>query len=244
MAEHGWRTCTAWLALGVAALLLLAALVAPPGPRQPDPPREVTGPQRAPGTVPLLWVVFCGGTMPALIAFAHAAPLATARGLDSAGAGIAVSALAGGNLAGRLVAGWLSDWCGRLVSLAGALALSAVAILCLVVGTGAVVLLSGFLGLGLAYGALSALVPAATADLVGAASFPDAYARVFTAWGLAGLVGPVLGSWLLRATADAPSVLGLAVLPLVPAGSALLTLYRRRDQAGGGRGRPHHPSET
>lgn len=232
VAELGWRTCTAWLALAVAGLLLLAALLVPQGAGHPPVTHRAGGPRRPSGAVPLLWVVFCGGTMPALVAFAHAAPLATARGLDSAGAGMAVSALAGGNLAGRLVGGWLSDWCGRLAALAGSLVLTAGALLCLVPGVGAAVALGGFGGLGLAYGALSALVPAATADLVGPVSFPAAYARVFTGWGLAGLIGPVLGSWLLRAATDTPSLLGLAVLPLVPAGIALLMLARRRDQAG------------
>lgn len=238
VAEHGWRICTAWLAVAVAGLLLLAAVLVPRAAAHPQAGRRARQQRRTPGAVPLLWVVFCGGVMPAMIAFAHATPLATARGLDSAGAGMAVSALAGGNLAGRLLAGWLSDWCGRVASLAGALLLSAAALGCLVVGAGAAVVLGGCLGLGLSYGGLCALVPAATADLAGPAGFPAAYSRIFTGWGLAGLVGPVLGSWLLHAAADTPALLGLAVLPLLPAAAALLGLSRRWDQVGEGDGRP------
>lgn len=80
--------------------------------------------------------------------------------------------------------------------------------------------------IGFCYGAVSALVPAATADLVGVRAFPRAYARVFTAWGVAGLLGPLAGAWLLGRAADTPVVLLLAGLPLLPAALALWSLAR------------------
>lgn len=48
----------------------------------------------------------------------------------------------------------------------------------------------------LAYGAVIAVYPAVIHDRFGADGYPSAYGRMFTAWGAAGLVGPV-GAGLL-----------------------------------------------
>lgn len=229
LADHGWRVSVAGLGFLVAGLLLVAARTAPR-----EEPRAVGShggrpdPGTARGTVALMWLVFAGGTAPALMVFAHAAPLAAVRGLTGGGTGMAVSALAGGNLAGRVIAGWLSDRLGRIPALAWTLSLSAAAVLGLATLSGLVGLLISFVALGFSYGAVSALVPAATADLVGAASFSGAYARVFSAWGVAGLAGPVAGAWLLQTSVTTPAMLMLAGLPLLPAAAALLALHRRR----------------
>jgi OFA family oxalate/formate antiporter-like MFS transporter len=140
---------------------------------------------------------------------------------------VAVSALAGGNLAGRLLAGWWSDRVGRLPALAAALGTAAASVGGLVASSASAVVLAAFLGTGLAYGAVSSLVPAATADRVGAVLFPRAYGVVFTGWGCAGLLAPVAGGQLLRLQSDHPGALGLAAAPLIPAAVALLVLARR-----------------
>jgi hypothetical protein len=78
-----------------------------------------------------------------------------------------------------------------------------------------------------AYGAVSALVPAATADQVGAAAFSTAYGVVFTGWGCAGLLAPLAGGQLLGLTERQPVLLMLAVTPLIGAAVALLLLAGR-----------------
>jgi MFS family permease len=161
-----------------------------------------------------------------LVVFATAAPLASATGLGPGAAGAAVSLLAAGNLAGRLGAGWWSDRVGRLPALATALAATAVALAGLAVRAAPAVVLTGFLVVGLAYGAVSALVPAATADRVGAAAFPAVYGRVFTAWGCAGLLAPLLAARVTDAAGAQPGLLLLAV-PLALAAVALSVLARR-----------------
>ena len=88
-------------------------------------------------------------------------------------------------------------------------------------------MLAGFLGTGLAYGAVSALVPAATADGVGPAAFPTAYGIVFTGWGSAGLLAPLAGGPLVRVAGQEPALLCLAATPLLAAGWALFLLTRR-----------------
>jgi MFS family permease len=227
----GWRASLAGLAVLVAGLIAGAARLVPPG----TPGRELPG---RPGAVPrrpvaLLWVVFAGGTAPALLLFAHAVTVAGDRQLSPRAAGFAVSALAAGNLIGRLVAGAWSDRIGRLPALAVALAAGAASVGALAVPIAPAVVLAGFLGTGLGYGAVSALVPAATADQVGAAAFPSAYGVVFTGWGCAGLLAPVVGGQLVRLAEPRPALVGLAAAPLIAAAVALLLLARRCDQAPG-----------
>jgi MFS family permease len=222
----GWRPCLAGLGVLVAALLAVAARLAP----VEGAPRRVRG--AAGGRIPrrpvaLLWLVFAGGAAPGLALFAHAVPVARDRGLSAQAAGLAVTALAAGNLVGRLVAGWASDRTGRLPALAAALATAAVSIVGLAGPTSPLIVLAGFLGTGLGYGAVSSLVPAATADQVGAGAFPPAYGRIFTGWGCAGLLAPLAGELVLRLQDGHPAFLALAVAPLVPAGAALLLVIGR-----------------
>jgi MFS transporter, OFA family, oxalate/formate antiporter len=221
----GWRTCLAVLAVLVAGLVGLAAALAPGGAGLEQ--RQDRGPASAPrATVAALWLLFAGGAAPGLVVFATAAPLAAATGRDPADAGAAVSLLAFGNLAGRLGAGWWSDSVGRIPALAAALAATAVAVAGLASATAPSIVLTGLLVVGLAYGALSALVPAATADRVGARAFPAVYGRVFSAWGCAGLLAALLGPGVTDGDAPQPGLLLLAV-PLVLAAVALSALARR-----------------
>lgn len=221
----GWRTCLAVLAVLVAGLVGLAAALAPGGAEGEQ--RRGRFEEPVPGTtVAALWVLFAGGAAPGLVVFATAAPLASATGLGPGAAGAAVSLLAAGNLAGRLGAGWWSDRAGRLPALATALAATAVALAGLAVRAAPAVVLTGFLVVGLAYGGVSALVPAATADRVGVRAFPAVYGRVFTAWGCAGLLAPLLAASVTDADGAQPGLLLLAV-PLALAAAALSVLARR-----------------
>jgi MFS transporter, OFA family, oxalate/formate antiporter len=221
----GWRVSLAGLAVIVAGLIAGAAWLVPAGPPEGDRRgRHDPVPRRV---AALLWVVFAGGTAPGLLLFAHAVPVARDLQLSVRAAGLAVSALAAGNLIGRLVAGAWSDRIGRLPAVAGALTTGAVAIVALALSTSAPVVLAGYLGSGLAYGAVSALVPAATADQVGAAAFSTAYGVVFTGWGCAGLLAPLAGGQLLGLTERQPVLLMLAVTPLIGAAVAVLLLAER-----------------
>ena len=221
----GWRSALAALAVMVAGLLAVAAQSAPADALAEDRRgRRDAVPRRV---VVLLWVVFAGGTAPGLLLFAHAVPVARDQQLSLRAAGLAVSALAAGNLIGRLAAGAWSDRIGRLPAVTAALATGAVSILALALPTSVPVVLAGYAGTGLAYGAVSTLVPAATADRVGAAAFPAAYGVVFTGWGCAGLLAPLAGGQLLGLTERQPALLLLAVAPLIVAAVAVVLLAER-----------------
>ena len=223
----GWRSCLSVVAATVGGLLILSAALAPAGTDDAEGPGMGNG--RYPRWIVVcLWVVFAGASAPALMVFAHAAPLAEALGSDPSTAGLAVSTLSGGNLGGRLIAGWCSDRTGRLPALATTLVVAAASLIALASTLPAGLVLAAYAGVGLAYGAVSALVPATTADRVGVRSFPQAYGWVFTAWGCAGLAAPVVAEPLLRSAAAAPATLAWAALPLLPAALALLPLARAR----------------
>jgi OFA family oxalate/formate antiporter-like MFS transporter len=233
----GWRSCLAGLALVVAGLLVVAAVLAPADKAQPRGLRAEQEPLPR-RTVVLLWVVFAGGAAPGLLVFAAAAALATGRELTPGAAGVAVSSLAAGNLAGRLVSGWWSDRVGRLTALAVGLAVAAASVAGLAGPPAPWLVLGSFAGTGLAYGAVSALVPAVTADRVGAAAFPRAYGRVFTAWGCAGLVAPVVGGALGGAGGEHPALVLAAAVPLLPAAAAVFLLSRPPPRRPAGTGSP------
>jgi OFA family oxalate/formate antiporter-like MFS transporter len=233
----GWRSCLAGLALVVAGLLVVAAVLAPADRAQPRDlcTEQEPLPRR---TVALLWVVFAGGAAPGLLVFAAAAPLATGRELTPGAAGAAVSLLAAGNLTGRLVSGWWSDRVCRLPALAVGLAVAAASVAGLAGPPAPWLVLLSYAGTGLAYGAVSALVPAATADRVGVRAFPRAYGRVFTAWGCAGLAAPVAGGALVGDGGERPVLVLVAAVPLLPAAVALLLLARRPSRRPAGTGSP------
>ncbi|HYZ00907.1 MAG TPA: MFS transporter [Candidatus Binatia bacterium] len=139
-----------------------------------------------------LGAAFALGSAPGLAAFAHAGDVLGRPG----GAAVAVLLLSVGNFAGRLIAGPASDRVGRPVALHTNAAL--------LVGTSAALLLPApdgvrlvlLLVLGLQYGALSVLVPAALGDSVPAARFGASYGVVFSGWGIAGLAAPVAAAAL------------------------------------------------
>lgn len=187
-------------ALGVAVFAAAALLPAAPPARATRQGPRTAGRGRpavpVPGRVAGLWLVFGLGSAPGLTAFAHAGQVAGYPGA----AVLAVPVLSAGNLVGRLVAGPASDRVGRPVMLHVTAAALAVACAVLAISDGTGVRLVTLLLLGAQYGALSALVPAATADAVPAQRFGAAYGVVFTGWGLAGLAGPVAATALAART--------------------------------------------
>jgi len=177
VAVAGWRACPGGLAVVVTVLLLVAAGLAP-GDRHRHRRDENDGSAAKPfgrGTVLLLWLVFAGGVAPALLVFAHALPLAAARGLGPGASGIAVSAMAAGNLLGRVGGGWLSDSVGRVPGLPLALAATGISVGVLATDVPPGVILAAFTTVGVSYGTVSVLIAAVTTDRVGVRAFPRAY---------------------------------------------------------------------
>lgn len=206
------RTGTfAVLALGLGTVVSAAAALLPA--RSPRDVVEAT--EDSPGaprrSVLALWAMFALGSLPALVAFAHAGEFAgNARATVAA-----VSLLNAGNLVGRLVAGPTTDRFGHAPALHVTAASLTAACLVLSLSDHVGVNLATLFVLGTQYGALSALTPIVTANAVPARRFGSTYGVVFSGWGVAGLTGPVGAASLAVYT-------GYAATAGVLAGVALL----------------------
>jgi OFA family oxalate/formate antiporter-like MFS transporter len=104
-----------------------------------------------------------------------------------------VAILALFNTGGRIVSGFLSDRIGRTRTMVLAFLLQAVNMLAFSHYTSAWMLIFASAFTGLCYGTIFTLFPAATADYYGVRHLGVNYGLVFTAFGVAGVTGPILG---------------------------------------------------
>lgn len=224
----GWRTTLVVAALTIGAVMV-AASRGLPGPPEASPALagEAKGPIGDRTALAALWWFSLGAFVPGLLAFANAAHVATERGVSPRGAGIAVALMAAANLAGRLCAASLVLRIGLSRALAADLGALAVSLLVLAWLPGAAAVMVGLSLLGVQYGLMSSLLPTATREVSREGRFGTAYGRVFSSWGVAGLLGPTLGAVLYNESRGyspsfAASLGGAAVAV------AALIVYRHR----------------
>jgi MFS family permease len=144
-----------------------------------------------------LWTAYLLAVLAGLMALGHAAAIVddaggpggaavVAAGLASASGGLWIALVADRTATDRLL---------RLLPLGSAVVL----VIAAVVSHG-VVLMVAVAGIAFTYGALIAIYPLAVAQRFGQDGYARAYGRVFTAWGTAGLVGPVGAGHLFEVT--------------------------------------------
>ena len=144
-----------------------------------------------------LWTAYLLAVLAGLMALGHAAAIVddaggpggaavVAAGLASASGGLWVALVADRTATDRLL---------RLLPLGSAVVL----VIAAVVSHG-VVLMVSVAGIAFTYGALIAIYPLAVTQRFGQDGYSRAYGRVFTAWGTAGLVGPVGAGHLFEVT--------------------------------------------
>jgi len=177
-----------------------------------------------------LWVMFIAGAMAGLMVIGciklfgidalRSSGMTEAEASAAAGTAMAVFfALANG--LGRIGWGILSDKLGRKLSLFLMLLFQGIVMLLFYqMGSSVPLLYVGSAIIGFNFGGNFALFPAATADLFGARNVGPNYGWVFTAYGVGGIVGPVLaGRFRAAAEGGDPSVW---ITPFVIAGVACL----------------------
>ena len=108
-----------------------------------------------------------------------------------------------GNAGGRILSGWLSDTLGRLTTLRVMVLLSAVAMPTLFVLREEVLL---FYVLAMVvywcYGTQLSVFASTTADFFGTRNLGTNYGLLFSAWGVAGVIGPMIGAQVFDAFGD------------------------------------------
>jgi MFS transporter, OFA family, oxalate/formate antiporter len=172
----------------------------------------------------LLWAGFLGGSAAGLVIIGHGAAIVASLGGGAAALTLGASLAAAGNGAGRLGAGRLADRLSVRQVLVGGSALAAVALLGLAAGPAPAVTVAALAVSGIAYGALAVAYPVAAARYYGADRTAAVFARIFTAWGLAGVSAPVAAGVLFDATGSYATMLAIlgAVSVLAALASAAL----------------------
>lgn len=150
----------------------------------------------------ICWLGFFLSALAGIMAIGHAATIITHFGGGAEAAVFGVTLLAIGNALGRLGAGWLSDII-SVRSVAGISHLTGsigfVVVLANPTGDGAIVAMAMA---GLAYGIAASVYPSALSIFIG----PDGHGRnvgiLLTAWGAAGLIGPLVAGYFFDLTSD------------------------------------------
>lgn len=146
----------------------------------------------------LMWLGFGLGSSAGLMVISQWVPFAKSQGIPSAAlATMGLVVGAAGNVSGRILSGWLSDTLGRLNTLRAILAISTVAMPALYrVGAHVAALYLGVFAVYFCYGAQASVNPATVSDFWGTRHAGVNYSLLFSAWGVAGIIGPTIGGVL------------------------------------------------
>ncbi len=196
VAASGATSGLRWLALAIAVTGIVTSVLLTnnDSPARRSPARLSSANLRI---LAPLWTAYLLAVLAGLMALGHAAAIVddaggpggaavVAAGLASASGGLWVALVADRTATDRLL---------RLLPLGSAVVL----VIAAVVSHG-VVLMVAVAGIAFTYGALIAIYPLAVTQRFGQDGYSRAYGRVFTAWGTAGLVGPVGAGHLFEVT--------------------------------------------
>ncbi len=183
----------------------------------------------------LMWTAYALGTSAGLMVISQLVPFARSVGLAALGT-TAIFIGAVGNASGRIFSGWMSDTLGRLNVLRLMIAISAVAmpVLYHVGGHGLLFFVMVFI-VYYCYGTQLSVNASTTSDFWGTKNAGINYGILFTAWGVAGIIGPRIGGVLYdkyqnyQAAFYTAAVLALVALlaellarrPAVPVGASV-----------------------
>ena len=178
-----------------------------------------------------MWVAYCLGATAGQMTISQLVPFARSAGLGALAATLALPVSAAGNASGRILSGWMSDSMGRLRTLQVMVLLSAVAMPTLFLLRAQPGLFFVLVALVYwCYGTQLSVVASTTADFYGTKNLGMNYGVLFTAWGAAGILGPMIGARVFDTFGDyryafyAAGVLAIiAWVSLIMAGSTRST---------------------
>lgn len=145
-----------------------------------------------------MWVAYALGCSAGLMVISQLVPFAKSVGVSSAAlATMGLVVGAAGNASGRILSGWMSDAIGRLGVLRLMIGLSMIAMPILYLAGGNVSLLYVLVfAVYWCYGTQLSVNGSATSDFWGTKNAGINYGMLFTAWGVAGIIGPRIGGVL------------------------------------------------
>jgi OFA family oxalate/formate antiporter-like MFS transporter len=173
----------------------------------------------------MLWIAYCLGTTAGLMTISQLVPFARSAGLGATAAAFALTVGAFGNAGGRILSGWLSDSLGRLATLRTMVLVSAAAMPLLFAVREQVVFFYAMVAVVYwCYGTQLSVFASTTADFYGTRNLGTNYGALFTAWGAAGVVGPIIAGRVFDATKSYQYAFYAAgVLALVAFAALLMT---------------------
>ena len=177
------------------------------------------------GQIVLLWSAYGAAVLAGLMTMGHAVGIARTLDVNQAMLVAAPMIIAVCNMGGSLTGGWLTDRIHPRLLLTVLPLISAAALSVLALGLPLPVL-AALGAIGLIYGAVISAYPAAIARRYGVAAGVPVYGKVFTAWAVAGICGPVLAGAMFDATGSFRVALGVAAA--LSCASAVLAWSNRR----------------
>ncbi|MDX2154104.1 MAG: OFA family MFS transporter [Bryobacteraceae bacterium] len=146
----------------------------------------------------LMWVAYALGCSAGLMVISQMVPFARSAGI--AGAALSTMTLvvgAAGNAGGRILSGWMSDRLGRINVLRVMIGISVIAMPALAAaGSNVALLYAAVFVVYWCYGTQLSVNGVAVSDFWGTKNAGVNYGILFTAWGVAGIIGPRLGGVL------------------------------------------------
>ncbi|MEM7171606.1 MAG: MFS transporter [Pseudomonadota bacterium] len=139
-----------------------------------------------------LWTGYFTGCTAGLMAIGHAAALVSAAGGSAALAALGIVIISLGNGVAGLLAGYGADRFSLRLLMATLPVISIVGLLALAVVDDPAAAIVALGVVGFAYGAIISIYPVAASRFFGLAAGAKAYGIIFTAWGVAGMVGPLM----------------------------------------------------
>ena len=146
-----------------------------------------------------LWIMFAAGALAGLMIIGHLSTIARLQTGQDIGF-LLVAFMAVTNALGRPIAGVISDKIGRSKTMMILYIAQGSVLLVFSTFNSFATILFGAMVVTFAYGAMLAVYPSAVADFYGTKNLGSNYGVLFTAWGVGGLIGPMLAGAILDAT--------------------------------------------
>ena len=174
----------------------------------------------------LLWIEYVCGAMAGLMIIGHLAKIVAVQSGNAIQAGFFfVAFLAIFNAGGRLAAGVMSDYIGRMKTIL-VVFISQAIIMFLFSGFSTITaFVVGSAIVGFSYGSCLSVFPSTTADHWGTKNLGLNYGIMFTAWGVGGVFGPILAGKVADATGSYSTAYLISAALLIFA--AILTFFTK-----------------
>lgn len=148
-----------------------------------------------------LWIMFALASSAGLMIIGNVSKIAKLQANFEAGF-VLVIVLAIFNALGRIGGGYFSDKIGRIRTLQLVIIIQTINMVLFVMYTSPITIAIGTAAAGVAYGALLSIFPSLTSDYYGMKAFGNNYGVLYTAWGLAGAIGPVIAASVIDTTGN------------------------------------------